>query len=139
MEEVRGSNPLSSTSISRSAQALRAGSESPLRISERHTSGKTFKGGGVNRSEWVKGRTEARIWWCGDYECDCIQPRIERVTPNREAGYPWIRRETLWEGTFVSTGQDSSGYPDGVTYESLIEELREASKAYGDGVWLVAK
>lgn len=60
-------------------------------------------------------------------DCDCIQPRIERITPNREAGYPWIRREVVWEGTFVCV---DSGYPEGVTYETLEDELRAACQEF---------
>lgn len=82
----------------------------------------------MNQSDWVKERTEARMWWCGDYDCDCVQPHIERITPNREAGYPWIRRDVIWEGTFVC--QDS-GYPEGVTYETLVEELLAACRERG--------
>lgn len=84
----------------------------------------------MNFAAWEAERIEGLIWWCGDYECDCIQPQILRISPNREAGYPWVRRETLWEGTFVSIG--GTGYPDGVDYETLQAELRAAcEKVFG--------
>jgi predicted DNA-binding protein (UPF0278 family) len=55
-----------------------------------------------DRKTWASTRLEAIIWWCGDDECDCTQPQIDRVTPNLSEGYPWIRRETVWRGTFHS-------------------------------------
>ncbi len=69
----------------------------------------------------------AYIWWCGDYDCDCVQPRIDRITPH-EDGYRWNRCETIWEGTYVSL---ASGYPEDVTYETLEDELRSACQEYG--------
>ncbi len=51
---------------------------------------------------WNTERVVAEMWWCGDAVCDCTQPIIDRITPNRDAGYPWIRRERLWDGSFHS-------------------------------------
>lgn len=84
----------------------------------------------ITLDAWEMGWQVAEVWYCDDDECACYQPRIEQVSPNREAGYPWIRRETLWEGTFVSTGV--FGWPEDVTYASLEDELREALKSYPD-------
>jgi len=42
------------------------------------------------------------IWWCGDDICDCYQPQIEHISPNNIAGPPWLRRETLWTGEFIT-------------------------------------
>lgn len=53
-------------------------------------------------ADWQSARIVAQLWWCGDEECDCTQPMIERITPNRRAGYPWILRDTLWEGEFIT-------------------------------------
>ena len=83
----------------------------------------------MNRwADWETERTVAHIWWCGDDECDCIQPVIERITPNREAGYPWIRRETIWAGTFVSRG---SYWTDGPDDDALEKELQAACQERG--------
>lgn len=54
------------------------------------------------RQMWLQVRLQARIWWCGDEACDCTEPMIERIKPNLEAGYPWIHRETVWEGEFLT-------------------------------------
>ena len=40
----------------------------------------------------------AYMWWCGDDECDCTQPVIERYT---ERGR-FFNIERLWEGSFHS-------------------------------------
>jgi hypothetical protein len=73
-------------------------------------------------------RLEARIWWCGDDECDCTQPVIERITPNLEAGHPWIRREVLWTGEFLT---DTWEY-DRAQREALqFAPLREACRRLG--------
>lgn len=56
----------------------------------------------MNREEWEKPYLEARLWWCEDEVCDCTQPQIDLCEPNWEAGYPWIKRKTVWEGTFHS-------------------------------------
>ena len=70
-------------------------------------------------------RVIARIWWCGDDYCDCTKPLIERITPNREAGYPWIRREALWSGKFITdTWQYDRAEREELQYEPLREECR---------------
>lgn len=53
-------------------------------------------------AEWARTLLVAGMWSCEDEDCDCTQPQIDRITPNREAGYPWIRREAVWRGTFRS-------------------------------------
>ncbi len=68
---------------------------------------------------WGDVRYEARLWWCGDDVCDCTQPKIDLVSPNHDAGRPWIRRWTIWAGTFVTAA--SSGEID--------EQRRELSQA----------
>lgn len=60
----------------------------------------------MSRDKWEMARLEAYLWWCGDYNCDCSQPVIDRVTPNRQAGYPWIHREKVWQGSFRTGGED---------------------------------
>jgi hypothetical protein len=52
--------------------------------------------------EWRRPRLVAEVWWCGDDWCDCTQPQIVRITPNTDAGYPWVRREAVWEGEFLT-------------------------------------
>jgi hypothetical protein len=54
------------------------------------------------RSAWATPRLEARMWFCEDEVCSCTQPQIDRITPNLESGYPWIKRERVWEGVFHS-------------------------------------
>jgi hypothetical protein len=54
------------------------------------------------RKQWATGEVRAEMWWCMDEECDCTQPIIVRITPNTQVGYPWVRRELLWEGEFLS-------------------------------------
>ena len=51
---------------------------------------------------WYAGWVEAYIWHCGDETCDCTQAKIDRVTPNLAAGYPWVVRNRLWKGEFLS-------------------------------------
>lgn len=43
----------------------------------------------------------AHVWWCGDYECDCTQARIEGATSRVASGAPAFDLR-LWEGTFRS-------------------------------------
>jgi hypothetical protein len=83
------------------------------------------------RRAWAQSSVHAGVWWCSDEHCDCVQPVIERITPNHRAGYPWVHRERLWEGTFVSR---SYGYPDGVSDDTLLAELRQACEQRGISV-----
>jgi hypothetical protein len=69
-------------------------------------------------AEWLRPRLVASVWWCGDDYCDCTKPVIERITPNTNAGYPWIQREQLWEGRFLTR-----------TYEYAHEEREELQYA----------
>lgn len=77
------------------------------------------------RRHWAATRLVATIWCCGD-ELDglCYQPQIDRVTPNEVAGYPWVRREEVWRGTFVNES-------DGREYRRLTVELRRAARRLG--------
>jgi hypothetical protein len=79
-------------------------------------------------TRWETPRLQARIWDCDD-DCDCHQAQIDRVTPNREAGYPWIRRERIWQGTYASF--DGGVWPEGMSYEQLEVELRQGCEANG--------
>jgi hypothetical protein len=55
------------------------------------------------RAHWQQTWLVASIWYCGDEDfCDCSQPVIELVYPNRQVGPPWVHRERVWEGTFHS-------------------------------------
>jgi hypothetical protein len=67
----------------------------------------------------------ASMWGCDDEVCDCHQPMVELLTPNTNAGAgrPWIRRTTLWAGTFVSG-------PDAGEWNSLHAELAEAATRF---------
>jgi hypothetical protein len=56
----------------------------------------------VAYSEWAVPRLVAELWWCGDDRCDCTQPQIVRLTPNTVMGYPWVHREAVWEGEFLT-------------------------------------
>jgi hypothetical protein len=67
--------------------------------------------------EWRSVRYRARIWWCGDDACDCHRPIIERVSPNKYAGYPWVMPVTVWEGTFFSR-------PDFNDYDVMEREIQ---------------
>ena len=70
-------------------------------------------------------RLVATIWCCGD-EVDglCYEPQIDRVTPNTEVGYPWVRREAVWRGTFVNE-------PEPGECDNLAAELRTGAALYG--------
>lgn len=70
----------------------------------------------------------AAIWYCGDDYCDCTQPVIERITPNHRAGYPWIRRDRVWEGRFLT---DTWGYTSEDLEAMQYGPLREACQQYG--------
>lgn len=77
----------------------------------------------MTREDWQKTWLVAGIWWCGDEVCDCTQPIVERVTPNTDAGYPWVRRERIWEGQFCSEATDGETI-------GQWKELREAMQKY---------
>lgn len=77
------------------------------------------------RERWASTRLSATIWCCDDeYDGLCYQPQIDRLTPNRTAGYPWIHREQVWSGTFVNE-------PTSEEYANLSAELREAAGEHG--------
>ena len=75
-------------------------------------------------NSWEKIRLVAEMWWCGDDVCNCYQPKIDRISPNREAGRPWIRRKEVWRGTFYSE-------PSNDEFAEMEKELKEAKKKYG--------
>lgn len=77
---------------------------------------------------WLDTRLEARIWWCGDEYCDCTKPVIERITPNLQAGHPWVHRETVWEGRFLT---DTGTYSLAAREELQYAPLREACQRLG--------
>jgi hypothetical protein len=80
------------------------------------------------RVRWLEKRLEAQMWWCGDDYCDCTQPVIERITPNHQAGYPWVHRERVWEGEFLtSTEQYSAEEREALQFAPL----REACQQFG--------
>ena len=62
------------------------------------------------RQRWHSRRLIAYLWWCGDYICDCTQPKVEEIRPNLDAGYPWVCRTVLWEGIFLSGGSELEEY-----------------------------
>ena len=88
-----------------------------------------------DRERWATSQLVAEIWCCGD-ELDglCYQPQIDRVEPNRRAGFPWVHRTEVWRGTFVNG-------PTTEEYERLTTELREGAKLHGielverEGFW----
>jgi hypothetical protein len=49
---------------------------------------------------------------------------IERVSPNKDAGYSWIIPVTVWEGRFFSQ-------PDLNDYDVMEREIQEAAARYG--------
>jgi hypothetical protein len=73
---------------------------------------------------WRKTWLVAYIWWCGDEACDCYRPIVERLWPNEQSGFPWIRRERVWEGEFVTS-------PELGDMERLKKELDEAATRWG--------
>jgi len=79
-------------------------------------------------ARWRQPRLVARIWWCGDEVCDCTQPVIELVVPDREAGHPRIRRAELWTGKFL-TG--TYGYTPEERGRLQYEPLREECHRFG--------
>lgn len=80
-----------------------------------------------NYNRWLTPRLEAYIWFCGDLDCDCSQPMIEHIEPNLRAGYPWIKREHVWKGTYRAEASMSE-------YKDQVIELRKACKRYGVAV-----
>lgn len=76
------------------------------------------------RRGWDTPRLVAQVWCCGD-DLDglCYQPQIDRVTPNTNVGYPWVKREAVWRGTFVNE-------PDPDEYARLTTELREGASLH---------
>ncbi len=72
-----------------------------------------------DREERSKTRVIAYMWYCGD-DCNCSEPIVERVTPNLEVGYPWVRRENLWSGDFRSDASLEES-------EKQKQELKEAA------------
>jgi hypothetical protein len=66
---------------------------------------------------------EAYIWFCGDDECDCTQPVVERIDPNPQAP-GFIKRTLLWEGTFCcQAGRTERA--------AQVRELRAAARRHG--------
>jgi hypothetical protein len=59
------------------------------------------------------------IWWCGDEWCDCTMPIIEKVKPLSAFGR-FVRRETVWKGTFHS----------GASADESREQERELEDAW---------
>ena len=53
-------------------------------------------------NHWRSEHVYAEMWWCGDEVCDCHQGQIIRNTPNFDSGWPWVHRDVLWRGKFVS-------------------------------------
>lgn len=77
----------------------------------------------MTKHEWEKTWIVAHIWHCGD-ECECRQPKVERVAPNQHAGYPWTLRQTLWEGPFHSG-------PEMEEWEEITKALAEEAGRRG--------
>lgn len=75
----------------------------------------------TDRERWEHPKIVGEMWSCEDDYCDCHQPQIDRITPNREAGFPWIKRERLWTGTFKTDGE----------MDGLWEELKAACAEHG--------
>lgn len=82
----------------------------------------------VKRPTWEDTYLVGYIWWCGDEQCDCTQPVIERVSPNLRAGRLWIHRESVWQGSFHSQVEPA---------ESVQQrrELWEAVATMDEPVW----
>ena len=70
-------------------------------------------------AEWETTYLIGSMWCCDDEACNCHQPIIELVTPNRKEGFPYTKRDRVWEGT-------SKSDPDYSELCSLWWELREA-------------
>lgn len=81
---------------------------------------------------WGASYVYADVWWCGDYHCDCTQPQIEIIRPNRKAGRPWIEREVIWSGTFRSWSSDE--HPGDADRE-LADALRALESAGLEILW----
>ena len=64
---------------------------------------------GATTPAWGVSFLWAEVWWCGDDHCDCTQAQINRIEPNRNAGPPWINRETVWEGPFHTDSWEEPG------------------------------
>lgn len=68
-------------------------------------------------------RIDVYLWFCGDDECDCTQPVVERLDPNpRAPGF--ITRTRLWEGSFRSQA-------DRAERAQQLRELRSAARRFG--------
>jgi hypothetical protein len=65
----------------------------------------------------------AEMWWCQSDTCDCVQPRITKISPHDPPRPPWIIRETLWSGTFCSRPEPEEG-------AAQRRELREAATRF---------
>lgn len=87
------------------------------------------------RKRWARDRIEALIWYCGDDECDCTVPAIERIQPNYRVGYPWVTRTRLWEGAFLSpTYEYTIEEREQLQYGPLREQCQRMGVAIPDGV-----
>jgi hypothetical protein len=74
---------------------------------------------------WLTVRLTAYIWSCDPETCcESMQARVGRISPNQGSGYPWIRRERLWEGKFYSD-------PDAAEREQIRQELAHAANTHG--------
>lgn len=84
----------------------------------------------ITREQWLRGYEVARIWWCEDEVCDCTQPVIELVTPNRRQGYPWVFRTNVWEGRFLTdTWEYTAQQRDELQYAPLREACAQRGVA----------
>ncbi len=90
----------------------------------------------IPAGQWAQSRLAAEVWWCGDGWCDCTKPQIVRITPNRDIGYPWVRREVAWEGEFMT---DTWTYGPAERELAQFGPLREACARYGTEVPEVAR
>lgn len=71
-------------------------------------------------------KVRAEMWWCEDYECDCTQPQITRVTkrPYPSVGYNF---ERVWEGRFMSR----AGEYERTERAERLNEFRKAAHRLG--------
>jgi hypothetical protein len=84
-----------------------------------------------HRRRWNTPRLEAELWWCGDEVCDCTKPQIVRISPGNQ--YPWVKREAVWEGTFLThTADYSQAEREQLQFAPLREACREHKVAVPD-------
>lgn len=77
----------------------------------------------LQKQVWETPWLEAFMWSCND-DCECFQPQINRITPNKEVGYPIVNIDPVWRGNFKCD-------PEPAELNFLKRQLRKEALKHG--------